>query len=92
MTTPSVMSSKRWASNDARFGPRQVTLIDTRRDKALIRYADGRTAWILAHRVHETREQAFCALLAGALRLRFAEVVSWCRYLVSIVGICKTGT
>jgi len=63
------MSSKRWASNDARFGPRQVTLIDTRRDKALIRYADGRTAWILAHRVHETREQAFCALSrASALR------------------------
>ena len=61
MTTPPVMSSKRWASNDARFGPRQVTLIDTRRDKALIRYADGRTAWILAHRVHETREQAFIA-------------------------------
>lgn len=69
MTTPPVMSSKRWASNDARFGPRQVTLIDTRRDKALIRYADGRTAWILAHRVHETREQAFCALRrASALR------------------------
>ena len=59
----------RWASNDARFGPRQVTLIDTRRDKALIRYADGRTAWILAHCVHETREQAFCALRrASALR------------------------
>lgn len=61
--------SKRWASNDARFGPCQVTLIDTRRDKALIRFADGRTAWILAHRVHETREQAFCALRrASALR------------------------
>jgi hypothetical protein len=31
--------------------------------------ADGRTAWILAHRVHETREQAFCALRrASALR------------------------
>jgi hypothetical protein len=53
VTTPPVMSSARWASNDARFGPRQVTLIDTRRDKALIRYADGRTAWILAHRVHD---------------------------------------
>jgi len=69
VTTPPVMSSARWASNDARFGPRQVTLIDTRRDKALIRYADGRTAWILAHRVHETREQAFCTLRrASALR------------------------
>lgn len=75
MTTPPVMSSARWASNDARFGPRQVTLIDTRRDKALIRTEGRRDMWVLQKHLHKTEQQAFVVIRrAAALALWTARL------------------
>ena len=48
----------RWASNDARFGPRQVTLIDTRRDPATLEDVVGVYRLLRSDALHRMMDEA----------------------------------